>query len=300
MARDVIEAFSQRRLTILATAEKLGKSANDTEALREITKRTRDPKLNPDDKQALRQEWAKRAAGLGFDAKALVEQARERGSEGRESPLGSPQRVQETLSALRDSAKLYTRPADTLTTNGLQRITLTPTQLRTEMATASAIRIIGERETSWTRGDLVKTALDLGVKGVTADGVEARIGFLVADGMCRMCFYNNRTTRCESSSDRLDGRPEKYTTPEHVEIERATLANVAAGKGAGRSIIEAAEAPGRLRQVAGTHDLNAEQIAAGTLALASKDRTIVIQGVAGAGKPTNIFAGMLQPGTLTL
>jgi hypothetical protein len=117
--------------------------------LREITKRTRDPKLNPDDKLALRQEWAKRAAGLGFDAKVLVEQARERGSEGRESPLGSPQRVQETLSALRDSVKLYTRPADTLTTNGLQRITLTPTQLRTEMATASAIRIIGERETSW-------------------------------------------------------------------------------------------------------------------------------------------------------
>lgn len=279
VARDVIEAFSQRRLTILATAEKLGKSANDTEALREITKRTRDPKLNPDDKQALRQEWAKRAAGLGFDAKALVEQARERGSEGRESPLGSPQRVQETLSALRDSVKLYTRPADTLTTNGLQRITLTPTQLRTEMATASAIRIIGERETSWSRGDLVKTALDLGVKGVTADGVEARIGVLVADGRV-----------LEGKSDRLDGRPEKYTTPEHVEIERATLANVAAGKGAGHSIIEAAEAPGRLRQVAGTHDLNAEQIAAGTLALASKDRTIVIQGVAGAGKTTIISA----------
>ena len=109
VARDVIEAFSQRRLTILATAEKLGKSANDKEALREITKRTRDPKLNPDDKQALRQEWAKRAAGLGFDAKALVEQARERGFEGRESPLGSPQRVQETLSALRDSAKMCIR-----------------------------------------------------------------------------------------------------------------------------------------------------------------------------------------------
>lgn len=279
VARDVIEAFSQRRLTILATAEKLGKSAKDTEALREITKRTRDPKLNPDDKLALRQEWAKRAEGLGFDAKVLAEQARERGSEGRESPLGSPQRVQETLSALRDSVKLYTRPADTLTTNGLQRITLTPTQLRTEMATASAIRIIGERETSWTRGDLVKTALDLGVKGVTADGVEARIGVLVADG--RML---------EGKSGRLDGRPEKYTTPEHVEIERATLANVAAGKGAGQAIIEAAEAPGRLRQVAGTHDLSAEQIAAGTLALANKDRTIVIQGVAGAGKTTIISA----------
>ncbi|WP_211337931.1 relaxase domain-containing protein [Blastomonas fulva] len=127
----------------------LGKSANDAEALREITSAPRS-QAESDDKLALRQEWAKRAAGLGFDAKALVEQARERGSEARESPLGSPQRVQETLSVLRDSVKLYTRPADTLTTNGLQRITLTPTQLRTEMATASAIRVISERETSWT------------------------------------------------------------------------------------------------------------------------------------------------------
>lgn len=277
--RNVIEAFSQRRMTILETAEKLGRSASETEFLRGVTKNTRDPKLDPEDKEALKEGWAKRAEGLGFDAKAIVEVARERASEGKESPLGSPQRVQEVLGALRDHVQLYTRAADPLTTNGLQRITLTPTALRTEMATASAIRVIGERETSWTRGELVKTALDLGIKGVTADGVEARMERLVADGKV-----------IEGKAERLDGRIEKYTTPEHVEIERATLANVAAGKGASLEMIAPIEAPERLRQVSGGHDLNAEQIAAGTLALTSDDRTVVIQGVAGAGKTTIISA----------
>lgn len=279
VARDVIEAFSQRRLTILATAEKLGKSANDTQALREITKRTRDPKLNPDDKVALRAEWERRAEGLGFNAKGLVELAKARAPEGREAPLGSPQRVQEALGSLRESVKLFTQPSDSLTTNGLHRITLTPTELRTELATASAIRIIGERETSWAMGELVKTALDLGIKGVTAAGVEARVVRLIAAGKV-----------LEGKSNRIDGMPDKFTTPEHVAIERATLANVESGKGSGQAIIAAAIAPERLRQVSGGQDLNAEQIAAGTLALSSEDRTVVIQGVAGAGKTTIMSA----------
>ena len=279
VSREVVEAFSQRRQDILATAEKLGRGANETEALREITKRTRDPKLNPDDKQALRAEWADRARGLGFDAKAIVDQARARANDGRETPLGTPERVQAALGELRETAKIYTRPADELTTNGLKRVTLTPTQLRTEMATASAIRVIGERETSWTRGELVKTALDLGIKGVTAEGVEARMDALVASG--RML---------EGESTRLDKAVDKYTTPEHAAIERATLANVASGKGQSPGMIDAGEAPARLREVAGPHELNTEQIAAGVLALSSDDRTVVIQGVAGAGKTTLISA----------
>ena len=42
--------------------------------------------------------------------------------------------------------------------------------------------------------------------------------------------------------------------------------------------------------MSGDHALNAEQIAAGTMALSSDDRTVVIQGVAGAGKTTLISA----------
>ena len=279
VSREVIEAFSQRRADILATAEKLGRGANETEFLRGVTKNTRDPKLNPDDKQALRLEWAKRAEGLGFDAKALVEIAKGRASDGREAPLGSVDRVRSVIASVQDTAKLYTRPADELTTNGLQRMGLTPTQLRTELATASAVRVIGERETSWSRGELVKTALDLGIKGVTAEGVEARMDVLVDKGQM-----------LAGKSERLDGAVARYTTPEHAAIERATLANVAAGRGQSPGMMSAGAVPERLREVSGDKDLNAEQIAAGTLALSSDDRTIVIQGVAGAGKTTLISA----------
>ena len=277
VSREVVQAFSQRSLEIDAKAKELGVSTPQERDA--VVVNTRDPKLNPDDKQALRTEWADRARGLGFDAKAIVEQARARANDGREAPLGTPERVQAALGELRETAKIYTRPADELTTNGLKRVTLTPTQLRTEMATASAVRVIGERETSWTRGELVKTALDLGLKGVTAEGVEARMDALVASG--RML---------EGESTRLDKAIDKYTTPEHAAIERATLANVASGKGQSPGIIDAGEAPARLREVAGPHDLNAEQIAAGVLALSSDDRTVVIQGVAGAGKTTLISA----------
>lgn len=277
--RDVIEAFSKRRLDILAMAEKLGRGTSETEFLRGLAKNTRDPKLDPGDKVALRAEWAERAKGLGFDARALVEAARERAGSGKERSHGSLEQVRATVSAVGDTVRLYLKPADPLVTPGIERLFMTPTALRTEMATASAVRIIGERETSWTRGELVKTALDLGVKGVTAEGVEARMDRLVAVGKM-----------LEGKSERIDGKTGKYTTPEHAAIERATLAIVAAGKDASAAIIPAAEAPGRLRGVAGGHELNAEQIAAGTLALASEDRTVVIQGVAGAGKTTIISA----------
>lgn len=277
--REVIDAFSQRRQDILDKAAELGRSAKDTEALREITKRTRDPKLNPDNKQELRAEWETRAKGLGFDAKALVEQARERTKDSGERPLSTYERVHATMASIRETAKLYTRPADELTTQGLGRLSLTPSELRSEMATASAIRVLGERETSWGRGELIKTALDLGLKGVTVERVEARMQKLVASGQM-----------LEGKSDRIDKAIERYTTPEHRAIERAVLAGVASGKGQSPGMISASDAPGRLRAVAVEHDLNTEQIGAGTLALSSDDRTVVIQGVAGAGKTTLISA----------
>ena len=277
--RDVIDAFSQRRQEILETAAKLGRGTNETESLREITKRTRDPKLNPDNKIELRAEWHGRAAKLGFDAKAMVEQARARTTDDKEQKLGTPAQVQDLLKTIRDTVKIYTRPADDLATNGFARTLLTPTELRTEIATASAIRVVGERETSWTKGELIKTALDLGIKGVTAGGVEHRMGQLVSSGKM-----------LEGKTDRLDKTVENFTTPEHRDIENAIRDNLASGKDASPGLVAAGDAPGRLSEVSGDHALNAEQIAAGTMALSSDDRTVVIQGVAGAGKTTLISA----------
>lgn len=277
VSRDVIKAFSQRSQEIEARANELGIST--PQGRDAVVVSTRDPKLNADDKQALKAEWEMRAAGIGFDAKALVEQAKSRATGANERQLGSVEMVRAVLRSIHQAAKIYTRPADELTTNGLSRTLLTPTQLRTEMATASAIRVIDERETSWTKGELVKTALDIGLKNVTAEGVEARMHVLLENGQM-----------LEGKSERIDKAAEKYTTPEHAAIERAVLNNVAAGKDASPGMIAAGDVPTRLKEVSGAHELNAEQIAAGTLALSSDDRTVVIQGVAGAGKTTLISA----------
>ncbi|MGT2516558.1 relaxase domain-containing protein [Sphingomonas panni] len=64
-AKEVIDAFSQRRADILAAAEKLG--IRSTQGLREVTARTRDPKLGHDNRDTLRKDWIDKAAALGFD-----------------------------------------------------------------------------------------------------------------------------------------------------------------------------------------------------------------------------------------
>ena len=74
VSREVIEAFSQRSMEIEAKARELGVST--PQGRDSVVVNTRDPKLNADDKQALRAEWAERAKGLGFDARAIVEAAR--------------------------------------------------------------------------------------------------------------------------------------------------------------------------------------------------------------------------------
>ena len=72
VGNSVIREFSQRREDILAKAADLGRGADRPALLREITKRTRDDKINLEDREALRTEWRERAAGLGFDGKAVV------------------------------------------------------------------------------------------------------------------------------------------------------------------------------------------------------------------------------------
>src|SRR3546814_4361065 len=68
--KSVIGEFSQRREEILDRATQLG--VKSPEGLREITKRSRDPKLDVEAREALKQSWVDRAAALGFDGKGLV------------------------------------------------------------------------------------------------------------------------------------------------------------------------------------------------------------------------------------
>jgi conjugative relaxase-like TrwC/TraI family protein len=274
--KEVLKEFSQRREEIVAKAKELGISTpqgNDA-----VVVNTRDKKLNVEDRGALQAEWKDRAAALGFDGKQAVSDARAAVAEQRrEGPLSYPSRVGELVSELRGVVGSYMRAADPLATNGLARISLTPTELRTEIAVASAVRILGQREAAFETNQISKTALDLGLKGVTMDRVEQRVAQLTNSGQL-----------VTGVSDRIDGAITHMTTPEHISLERHMLAAIDAGRDQGAEIVPASQAIDRLNAAAGAIKLSGEQLGAASLMLSSGDRTVIVQGVAGAGKSTLI------------
>ena len=276
--KPVIEEYSQRRQDVMAKARELG--ITNPRAMDRVVVNTRDAKLNVEDRVALGRDWQNRAAALGFDGKELVgdAQARARGPDRyAEREAGTLSGMRELYAQLRDTLGDYLRPRDLLTTNGIARSTLSPTELRTEMAVASAVRILGQREAAFDVGRVAKQALDLGIKGVTFDRVDARIDKLLESGQL-----------IAGNSDRHDGVFTLVTTPDHIAQERKLLAGIDEGRGTAPVIVPAAKATDRLQAAAGDRPLNGEQLGAAILALSSTDRTVVVQGVAGAGKTTLI------------
>lgn len=281
VSKAMIAAFSQRREDILAKAASLGRDARNPELMREITKRTRDDKINLDDREALRAEWGERAATLGFDGKALVDEARAQvGQAERESHgLGLVGQLVDVASAWAERLQEWLRPGDPLVTSGIARWSMSPRELGAEMAVASAIRILGQREAAFPIHEVSRTALDLGIKGVTIEAVEARVKAL-AD-MEQLVF---------GSMGRPDGAMTHVTTPEHIAEEKRLLAGIDLGRGASAPTLSPERAAARLQEKAGDRALGVEQLDAGILALSTGDRVAVIQGVAGAGKTTLITA----------
>ncbi|RSU72083.1 AAA family ATPase [Sphingomonas sp. S-NIH.Pt3_0716] len=270
----VIDAFSQRREAILEKAAALGiVSAKGRDG---VTTTTRDPKLNVEDRDGLVQGWIDKAAAHGFDGKGLLASAEARaGQRVADSPLERGFRaVSDAIASTRVSLGGLLRPRDPLIDSGLARVTQSPAEARSQLAVASAIRILSEREAAFNVHLLAKTALDLGLKGVTVDTVEHRIGQLL------------ETRRLLPGVARPgDKGVQMVTTQEALRTEENILKSVEAGTGKADPIIAASSAPERLQAVA-DRPLNAGQLAAATLILSSADRTVTIQGVAGAGKST--------------
>lgn len=277
--KPVLDEFSQRRKDILAKAEQLGRSPSDAGSMREITKRSRAPKLDVDDRAVLRAQWMARSISLGFDGKALLAKSIAQSGQESEAAIGIPAKVHALVEIVRSILGNYLQGFDPLTTNGIARAMLSPSQLRTEMAVGSAIRILGQREAAFGVTALRKSALDLGLRGVTIDCVDRRVAHLIESGQL-----------IRSVSERLDGVFSHLTTPEHVAQERMLLAGIDRGRKASLPIIAAGDVKDRLRTAAEERPLNAEQLAAATVALSTRDRIVVIQGVAGAGKTTMIEA----------
>ncbi|MDX3910965.1 MAG: MobF family relaxase [Sphingobium sp.] len=274
----VTAEFSQRREEILERATRLG--ITSPEGLREITTRSRDPKLGVEDRAALRQDWIDRAGALGFDGKDLVLAA-----QARTGLTHSPSAIERgyraiaaTIDATRERLGSVLRPRDPLVDNALARVVKAPAEARTQLAVASAVRILSEREAAYPAHLVAKTALDLGLKDVTIDGIEKRIGQLVQN--------RQLIPGVASAADRT-GR--MMTTPEALRTEEKILSAIDAGRGLATPIVPADTAPARLQDAA-ARPLNPGQLAAATMILSSSDRTISIQGVAGAGKSTMLQA----------
>lgn len=277
----ILGAFSQRREDILAKAADLGRGGENPRLLREITKRTRDDKINLEDRVALRGEWGARAAAMGFEGRAVVAAAQERVGGALVQQSGS-NAASQVLGALRDwcrELQAWLRPNDPLVTNGIARLGMPAERLAAEMAVASAIRILGQREAAFPIHEVSRTALDLGLSGVTVGLVEERVRQLAEKGELIL-----------GRSTRADGTVTHVTTPEHIAEERRLLAGIDAGRGSGAELIRSDLAARRLQQAAGVQPLGQEQLEAAILALSSRDRVVVIQGVAGAGKTTLIAA----------
>src|SRR3546814_18984108 len=87
--------------------------------------------------------------------------------------------IVEAIDGARNRVGALLRPHDPLVDNALARAVKSPAEARTQLAVASAVRILSEREAAWPVHKLGKTALDLGLKGVTVESIERRIARLV-------------------------------------------------------------------------------------------------------------------------
>lgn len=270
----VLEAFSQRRDEILTKARALGVRSH--QGLDEVTARTRDPKLNIEDREVLRQGWVDKALGLGFDGKSLLAAALARSARmepGSALDRGYRAVAQAVAAAWRQVSEVL-KPSDPLVDRGISRMTETPAEARAQLAVASAIRILSQREAAFGLRQVTKVALDLGLKGVTAAHVEGRAAVLL-----------DRGALIPEAVRRDDGTIRMVTTPEALRTEERILAAVDEGKGMSQPMVAPDAAPERLQAVS-QRPLNAGQLAAATMIVSSPDRSIIIQGIAGSGKST--------------
>ena len=274
--KEVLAEFSQRREAIVEKAKELGYTS--PKAIDKITTNTRDPKLNVDDREKLSDTWRARAAARGFDGKQLIADAVARSGQSlTDDRPGTRQRIADTLTNLAAALGNMFRPQDPLISQGLDRLRLTPNDVRTQHAVASAIRILEQREAAFSIPEMTKTALDLGLRGVTAEKADARITELLRDEKL-----------IPGKSDRIDNVVTHVTTPQALATEEKILAQIERAQGAVAPIVAPYLASQRLADAAGDRPLNTGQMAAATLALSSSDRIVAVQGVAGAGKSTMI------------
>lgn len=274
VSREAIMAFSTRSAEIEAHIEATGRegTAAERDVAAKATRAAKDPGQSRDSDRA---EWATRAASIGFDPRPIVEAAMARAERGEtlwSTLVNQVRGVAARGVTLVEAMGLKPREADPLVPERAGR--LAPQEWAAAQAVAAGARHLSENEAAFNRLDLVRASLSFGGP-VKVGEVEARIANLVSRGLL--------------IAD-ADGR--MVTTEAAVALERQVLAQHDAGVGQVRPIIAKGAGP-EVQKVArelGLRRLSPKQETAASLILSSTNRTIGVQGVAGAGKTT-----MLSP-----
>ena len=288
VSRETIEAFSTRRAEIeKAMRERgLGETADNQHLARRAALMTRAHKRDVD-QDALRATWRKQAEALGFDARALVADAREKshvasagehsvppgrdhevpmepelnGSSGewRQPDLFDPLRGADPL----QGADLSQDASDLPAAGPLQGTTHLP-----GAALDWAVAHLSERDAVFRETDLIAAAMAYSPGAVSIEAVEREVAHLQREG------------RLHEAPGLAGG--DGLATDRTVAEERETISLMRQGENRGRCPMRGWMVDRHLRK----GPLTAGQKAAVKLILSSKDRAVGIQGYAGTGKTT--------------
>ena len=297
VSRETIDAFSTRRAEIeKAMRERgLGETADNQHLARRAALMTRAHKRDID-KDALRATWQKQAEALGFDARALVADAKEQshvaasrenptvadrdrdapiepelnGSSGawRQSDLFDPLRGADPLQGaepLRGADPSRHAP-DLPAAGPLQGATHLPGAARA--ALDWAVAHLSERDAVFRETDLIAAAMAYSPGAVSIEAVEREVNVLKRDGRLH-------------EAPGLEGG-DGLATDRTVIQERETISLMRQGENRGRCPMRGWMVDRHLRK----GPLTAGQKAAVKLILSSRDRAVGIQGYAGTGKTT--------------
>ena len=265
IGREQLMAFSTRRQDVLDARRGTGLEAGRIAALA-----TRSTKGAIEDRGALAVRWDQAAKGIGLDLTPLVDASLLRAARQEHDAARPATLIERGLARLHEFAARI---------RGDERDPLVPRHVLKKVgeaiaaaqAVASAVRHLSQREAGFEREALYKAALDFGLPKTIAH-VETAVCSLVRSGHL------------------LEGVGEHrgwVASREAVELETRILDWAAEGKGAIEPGMAGDEAESRVQASAEINHgfrLNAGQLGAARLILSSSDRTIAIQGVAGAGK----------------
>jgi conjugative relaxase-like TrwC/TraI family protein len=265
IAREQLMAFSTRRQEVLDARRGPGLEAGRIAVLA-----TRAPKEPVTDRSALGERWDEVAREVGLDLRQLVDASLVNAAFRDREAQRPVSFVERGIALLKDfAARIGAREHDPLVPRHLLK--KDPPTLAGAQAVASAVRHLSQREAGFEREALYKSALDFGLPATIAH-VESAVRALVREGHL---IEGNGTHKGWVASR------------EAVEIEYRILAWAAEGQGAVQPGITGSAAEARVQASAQINHgikLNEGQLGAARLILSSTDRTIAVQGVAGAGK----------------